>query len=43
LDCSGNQRSRFVNVNETFTTCGKFGSGTGIPVYYGIPCACYEP
>ena len=43
LDCSGNQRSRFVNVNETFTVCGKFNSGTGIPAYYGSACACYEP
>lgn len=43
VDCSGNQRSRFVNVNETFTICGKFNSGTGVPVYYGSPCSCYEP
>lgn len=43
VDCSGNQRSRFVNVNETFTVCGKFNSATGIPAYYGTPCNCYEP
>lgn len=43
LDCSGNSNNRYVNVNETFTTCGKYGSGTGLPVSYGAYCVCYEP
>jgi hypothetical protein len=42
LDCSGNKSARFINVNEIFTTCGKYGSGSGIPVTYGLNCACYE-
>ena len=42
LDCSGNKTTRFINVNEIFTTCGKYGSGSGIPVTYGLNCACYE-
>lgn len=43
LDCNGNKQSRFIIENNTFTTCGKYGSGFGLPVIYGQSCECYEP
>ena len=38
LDCNGMQQSRFIAAGESFTTCGQRGSGTGIPVEYGVSC-----
>ena len=43
LDCVGNTVTRFMEVGEIFTTCGKYGSGTGLPVSYGSPCSCLPP
>ena len=39
LDCDGVEQSRFIRAGESFTTCGQRGSGTGIPVEYGVSCA----
>jgi hypothetical protein len=35
IDCDGVTRTRFVNIGETFTTLGQYGSGSGLPVTYG--------
>jgi hypothetical protein len=34
IDCDGVARTRFVNVGETFTTAGQYGSGSGLPITY---------
>ena len=43
LDCDGVQKSRFITAGESFTTCGQYGSGTGIPVLYGASCSTTTP
>jgi hypothetical protein len=41
IDCDGIERTRFVEVGELFTTCGKYGSASGLPFTYGIDnCQC---
>jgi hypothetical protein len=36
VDCNGMVNTRFVNIGETFTTLGQYGSGSGLPVTYGV-------
>jgi len=35
VDCDGISRTRFINLNETYTTNGQDGSASGLPVTYG--------
>jgi hypothetical protein len=35
IDCDGITRTRFVDLNTSFTTTGQDGSGSGLPITYG--------
>ena len=35
VDCNNNVQTRFISYNDTFTTTGRDGSASGLPVTYG--------
>ena len=35
VDCNGVARTRFISLNESYSTTGQDGSASGLPVTYG--------